>query len=393
MGVLISRIMVRGFCFVQMKFQAANNSGHAGAMLQARQLGKELYVGVHSDEEILENKGPVVMHLAERVIAVQGCKWCTECVPNAPYVTDPDFMKAHGCNYVVHGDDITTDANGEDCYRVVKDLGMFLVVKRTPNISTTDLVGRMLVLTKSHHIPSITPYDWLSYKTDKESLALHTLLLNDSVERFQMYSSAEDGLSPGSAVFVYTPEDQKLNALVNPESQKWSNSPKIYYIDGGFDLFNPGHIIALRMVKEMAAKEDALVLVGLNDDTTINKAKGLNFPVMNLFERSLCVLQSKYVDGLILGVPSVTSLQFLKTIPGEVVKVCHGPTADVDSYYSEVKAAGLYLELGPHEYDDMSTEVIINRVLDNRKSYEERQRKKGWKSEIEKQLLEQEKTA
>lgn len=40
--------------------------GHAGAMLQARQLGDELYVGVHSDESILENKGPTVMNLEER---------------------------------------------------------------------------------------------------------------------------------------------------------------------------------------------------------------------------------------------------------------------------------------------------------------------------------------
>lgn len=35
-------------------------------MLQARQLGDELYVGVHSDEAILENKGPTVMRLDER---------------------------------------------------------------------------------------------------------------------------------------------------------------------------------------------------------------------------------------------------------------------------------------------------------------------------------------
>lgn len=35
-------------------------------MLQARQLGAELYVGIHSDEEILENKGPSVMNLKER---------------------------------------------------------------------------------------------------------------------------------------------------------------------------------------------------------------------------------------------------------------------------------------------------------------------------------------
>lgn len=48
--------------------------GHAGAMLQARQLGKELYVGVHSDEEILANKGPTVMRLDERITAVEAFK-------------------------------------------------------------------------------------------------------------------------------------------------------------------------------------------------------------------------------------------------------------------------------------------------------------------------------
>lgn len=35
-------------------------------MLQARRLGKYLLVGVHSDEEIMENKGPTVMSLKER---------------------------------------------------------------------------------------------------------------------------------------------------------------------------------------------------------------------------------------------------------------------------------------------------------------------------------------
>lgn len=37
-------------------------------MLQARKLGKELFVGVHSDEAILENKGPTVMTLEERLV-------------------------------------------------------------------------------------------------------------------------------------------------------------------------------------------------------------------------------------------------------------------------------------------------------------------------------------
>lgn len=35
-------------------------------MLQARRLGEELLVGIHSDEAILANKGPTVMTLKER---------------------------------------------------------------------------------------------------------------------------------------------------------------------------------------------------------------------------------------------------------------------------------------------------------------------------------------
>ena len=42
------------------------SAGHAGAILQAKQLGKFLAVGIHSDEAIFENKGPTVMNLKER---------------------------------------------------------------------------------------------------------------------------------------------------------------------------------------------------------------------------------------------------------------------------------------------------------------------------------------
>lgn len=58
----------------------------------------------------------------------------------------------------MHGDDITSDAGGEDSYRFVKNAGRFVVVKRTPGISTTDLVGRMLLYTKEHFIRSLEDY-------------------------------------------------------------------------------------------------------------------------------------------------------------------------------------------------------------------------------------------
>ena len=37
-------------------------------MLQARRLGKHLLVGIHSDEDIMDNKGPTVMTLKERLL-------------------------------------------------------------------------------------------------------------------------------------------------------------------------------------------------------------------------------------------------------------------------------------------------------------------------------------
>ena len=40
-------------------------------MLQAKRLGKELLVGIHSDEEIMVNKGPTVMTLKERLVSLR----------------------------------------------------------------------------------------------------------------------------------------------------------------------------------------------------------------------------------------------------------------------------------------------------------------------------------
>ncbi|KAI5957471.1 MUQ1 [Candida theae] len=353
--------------------------GHAGAMLQARQLGKELYAGVHSDEEILRNKGPCVMKLDERMTAVEACKWCTRAIPGAPYVTDPKVMKEYGCQYVVHGDDITTDANGEDSYQVVKDLGLFVVVKRTPNISTTDLVGRMLLMSKTHH------YQDLNLEKNWQKLINE----GDNLDRFTRYATDETGLQPGSVVYLNTPDE--LKTIVEPKRKKDGEKSKYVYIDGGFDLFHPGHIEVLKLVHDKAQHLGAKVIVGIHDDITVNKYKGLNYPIMNIFERSLCVLQCRYVDGIVLNAPYVPTVEFLSRI-GDVVKVYHGPTEVDESVYDEVRdkekteGDGLFEALPKHKYDHMSTEFIVERVLQNKAMYVERQKKKGWKAEIEKVL-------
>ena len=104
---------------------------------------------MHSDAEIARHKGPPVMDEESRYRAVEACKWVDEVVRGAPYVTDLDVMDEHGCAFCVHGDDITTDEHGNDSYQRVKDSGRYREVKRTQSVSTTDLVGRMLLCTRS----------------------------------------------------------------------------------------------------------------------------------------------------------------------------------------------------------------------------------------------------
>lgn len=99
---------------------------------------------------------------------------------------------------------------------------------------------------------------------------------------------------------------------------------RVVYVDGGFDLFSSGHIEFLRSVINIEAElgkkngwfteeakkqrikdagEDygpAYVLAGVHDDEVINYHKGVNYPIMNIFERGLCVLQCKVGRSLVL---------------------------------------------------------------------------------------------
>ena len=56
----------------------------------------------------------------------------------------------HDCDYCVHGDDITMTADGTDTYHLVKSAKRYKECKRTQGVSTTNLVGRMLLLSKEH---------------------------------------------------------------------------------------------------------------------------------------------------------------------------------------------------------------------------------------------------
>jgi ethanolamine-phosphate cytidylyltransferase len=376
---------------------------------QARQLGKELYVGLHSDEEILDNKGPTVMTLDERTAACEACRWTTKAIPYAPYVTALPWISHYGCWYVAHGDDITSDAGGEDCYRFVKAAGRFLVFKRTPGISTTDLVGRMLLCTKTHFIKSLP--DALQGKANGAPDPQKVAEGAEMLERIKDYATDETALQPGAEVWSWTERDPgKPGEPKAPDSGRFEKvvagkgpkpGQKIVYVDGGFDLFSSGHIEFLKRVSQAEANE-AYVVAGVHDDAVINHWKGLNYPIMNVFERGLCVLQCRYIHAVVFGAPFLPSKAYLQAMPmGEVSAVYHGPTTFMPSTfdpYTDAKEMGILRQIGDHPYSHVNAAEIVGRIMKGRQAFEERQRRKGEKAVGEeavrqREILEQQQAA
>lgn len=63
----------------------------------------------------------------------------------------PSGRWLHCCHCSCFPDDITLTVDGRDTYEEVKRECRYRECKRTQGVSTTDLVGRMLLMTKAHH--------------------------------------------------------------------------------------------------------------------------------------------------------------------------------------------------------------------------------------------------
>ncbi|KAJ1962804.1 choline phosphate cytidylyltransferase [Dipsacomyces acuminosporus] len=361
------RVWVDG-CFDMMHF------GHANALRQAKAMGDYLVVGVHSDAEIEKNKGPCVMKEDERYAAVAACKWVDKVVKDAPYTTALEELDEHDIDFVVHGDDITTTADGTDCYQLVKDAGRYKECRRTVGISTTELVGRMLLLTRDHHIRG-------SRSGQSAIQGVDASAVND----FSHGPKPAGGLT-GIAHYLST--SKKIIQFSSGKEPKPGD--KVVYVDGAFDLFHTGHIEFFKRARELGD----YLLVGIHDDQTVNAVKGGNFPVMNLQERVLGVLQCRYVDEVIIGAPYTVTKDVLEDVY-HVDVVVHGASdrpVDIDGKdpYALPKELGIYREI-EHPNLSLTTTAIIDRIIENRHVYIERQARKAKKAVAEAEAEQREK--
>lgn len=349
------RVWVDG-CFDMMHY------GHANALRQAKELCDYLVVGVHSDAEVMHNKGIPVMNEQERYESVRSCKWVDEVVENAPYVTTLEMMDKYNCEICVHGDDLSTGADGKDTYQLVKDAGRFVECRRTQGVSTTELVGRMLLMSKEP-VQSPTLEQEESGETEVEAKKA-------KVENFAG-SNPKSPYTSGVSHFLTT----SMRVLQFSNAKEPQPGDRIVYVDGDFDLYHLGHIEFLKEAKKLGD----YLLVGVHDDATIRKVRGPNYPLMNLNERVLSVLSCRYVDEVIIGAPYSVTKDVLEKIC-KVHVVAHGvnavlPDLDNGDPYKLPKELGIYHEIATPQ-SRLTNSTIVQRIVSNRLAYEERNRKK-----------------
>jgi ethanolamine-phosphate cytidylyltransferase len=352
------------------------HSGHYNAIRQAKALCDILVVGVHSDAEILKHKGPPVMNEKERMANVEACKWVDEVVFDTPYDPSLQLLDKLNCDFCVHGDDMSTTADGKDAYEEVKSAGRMKIVKRTEGISTTDLVGRLLLMTKQHHINSPTHSPAATFAKTASSLpelALDTASSPTSEQKTvpeKQHAPAKlDDKHYARGISNFLPTTWRISQFSNHRTPV-PNS-KIIYIDGAFDLFHVGHIQTLKKVKSLGD----FLYVGIHDDLVVNAHKGKNYPIMNLHERVMNVLSCKYVDEVIIGAPWIITKDLLTTLNISVVVSGSSTKMDSDRVSSEdpyklVKELGKYSEIDSESA--LTTDQVVNRIIDNRLKYENR---------------------
>ncbi|XP_019796262.3 ethanolamine-phosphate cytidylyltransferase isoform X3 [Tursiops truncatus] len=327
--------------------------GHSNQLRQARAMGDHLIVGVHTDEEIAKHKGPPVFTQEERYKMVQAIKWVDEVVPAAPYVTTLETLDKYSCDFCVHGNDITLTVDGRDTYEEVKQAGRYRECKRTQGVSTTDLVGRMLLVTKAHHSSQEMSSEYREYADSFGKLSHPT----PSRETLSSGGSSQcpGGRNPWTGVSQFLQTSRKIIQFASGKEPQ--PGEMVIYVAGAFDLFHIGHV-------DFLEKE-------------VNHYKGKNYPIMNLHERTLSVLACRYVSEVVIGAPYSVTAELLDHF--KVDLVCHGkteimPDKDGSDPYEEPKRRGIFCQIDSG--NDLTTDLIVQRIIKNRLEYEARNQKK-----------------
>jgi rfaE bifunctional protein nucleotidyltransferase chain/domain len=81
------------------------------------------------------------------------------------------------------------------------------------------------------------------------------------------------------------------------QSNKWKqDGDKIVFTNGCFDLVHRGHIEVLANTADLGDR----LIIGLNSDSSIQKLKGENRPIMDENSRAILLASLQFIDAIVL---------------------------------------------------------------------------------------------
>ncbi len=366
------------------------HSGHFNALRQGRKFGDLLIVGVNSDEDVLKAKGPTLMNVRERAALIAACKWVDEVVIDTPYTPTLELLDSLNIDFCSHGDDACFNEHGEDVYAEMKKKNRFKVFRRTEGISTTEIIGRLLMLSKESSLNQQSKN--VSKALSENDSSINNINSEEVLTSCNIVSKSEDEFfTRGPVVSSFLTTGWRLQEFCNNRFPK--DSDKVIYIDGAFDILHIGHIETLKKAKELGS----YIFVGVHDDATVNKHRGKNYPILNMQERVLNLLALRYVDDVVIGAPWILTEDIIKSLKIDLVVQGTQPKYDLeedfngendlkvlnvqqqDDPYAVPKKLGIYQEI-ISEFD-LNNDVLVERLIERRENYIKKYQKKAKKEE------------
>ena len=289
------------------------------------------------------------MDIKERSSLAGSSKWIEEVALDTPYTPTIETLDTYKCDYLAHGDDIPTNEHGQTIYDDFIAKKRLRVFRRTEGISTTVIIGRLLLGMKDK-------FDALDEKDPK------------NVELKKSYVELENtsNLQFGTMTTLLT-TSYRISDFSNKKMPK--KNDKVVYICGEFDVLHQIHVEALKKAKEMGD----FVYVGVYDDLTVNKRKGKYHPVLNVNERCLNLLALKYVDDVIFGAPERITKDLIHNLNVNIVVQFVTPQMKEGKCDKEIKNYEVAKELGVLKEVDVSGEltndVLSDRIWVNKEQY------------------------
>ena len=111
--------------------------------------------------------------------------------------------------------------------------------------------------------------------------------------------------------------EDKIHSLIDAKLiiEEWKKyDKKIVFTNGCFDIFHYGHLHLLNHSKQLGDK----LVIGLNDDSSIKKLKGIERPIHNQNQRAFMLSSISFVDLIILF-SQQTPMKIIKSIKPDVL--------------------------------------------------------------------------